>query len=202
MRALIVVDVQNDFIPGGSLGVAGGDKIVPIINKYVDQFVRLGDQVIYTRDWHPLTHSSFKDFGGIWPLHCVRGTYGSQFHSDLDVRGTVISKGMDPAREEYSAAHSQSTPLVSLLHGLGVTQIYVCGLATDYCVLNHVLDLLKPEISANGWEVFVLMDAIAAVNIKPDDGADALKKMHDAGAKFMQLVEAPVEAPAEEAAAV
>jgi nicotinamidase/pyrazinamidase len=95
MRALIVVDVQNDFIPGGALGVTGGDKIVPVVNKYVEEFERLGDLIVYTKDWHPANHCSFKENGGTWPIHCVQGSRGAEFHPDLLVRGTIFNKGMN-----------------------------------------------------------------------------------------------------------
>lgn len=194
MRALLVVDVQNDFVPGGSLGVPGGHDIVPKINKYIDTFNRLGDLVVYTKDWHPADHCSFKDNGGIWPTHCVQGTKGGELHPDLKVLGTIFHKGMDRAREEYSAAWAASTPLVSFLRGAGVTQIYVCGIATDYCVLNHVLDLAKPEIGSDAWKLFVLWDAIAAVNLNAGDGDNAIRKMLAAGAKMQELVPEPVAA--------
>ena len=182
MRTLLVVDVQADFCPGGSLGVKGGNDIIPVINKYVEEFVKNGDDVVYTRDWHPADHISFKDQGGIWPSHCVRGTFGALFHPQLDVRGTIFSKGMDKDHEEYSAAHDVRSPLVRYLGAMNTTQIYVCGIATDYCVRQHVLDLLSPPVGASRWGVWVLTDAIAAVDVKEGDGLRALDEMVRAGA--------------------
>lgn len=182
MRTLLVVDVQADFCPGGALAVKGGNDIVPVINKYVDEFVKNGDDIVYTRDWHPGNHSSFIERGGPWPPHCVRGTFGALFHPQLDVRGTIFSKGMDAEHEEYSAAHDSRSPLVRYLHAMNTTQIYVCGIATDYCVKQHVLDLTANHISGGKWGVWVLTDAVAAVNIKEDDGVRALEAMVRAGA--------------------
>lgn len=193
MNVLLVVDVQRDFCEGGTLAVNGGNAIVPVLNKYIDEFSRTGLPIIYTRDWHPKDHCSFKDQGGIWPAHCVQHTPGAEFHPDLKVLGTIISKGMDKSREEYSAAGLvQTSALTALLLGLGAKRIYVGGLATDYCVKQHVLDLM--DVSGNVrvagdpiWDVFVLLDAIAAVNINPNDGQDAILAMKAAGARFNQI---------------
>lgn len=182
MRTLLVVDAQVDFCPGGALGVSDGDGIIPVINRYVEEFVKNGDDVVYTRDWHPNDHCSFTYNGGMWPAHCIRGSAGAEFHRLLDVRGPVFSKGMDSAHDEYSAAHDSRSPLVRYLHAMNTTQIYVCGLATDYCVKQHVTDLMSSPISGGRWSVWVLTDAIAAVDVNDGDGARALETMVRAGA--------------------
>jgi len=182
MKVLLVVDVQNDFITG-SLAVKGAAGILPAVNTYVDESVRLGFPAVYTRDWHPADHCSFKSNGGPWPAHCVQNTTGADFHPDLKVLGPVFPKGMDRGREEYSAVSRPSADLVRFLEGVGPTDIYVCGIATDYCVKQHVLDLLSMK-PACGWDVWVLADAVAAVNVKPEDGHEALLAMKDAGARF------------------
>jgi nicotinamidase/pyrazinamidase len=191
MKVLLVVDVQRDFCDGGALAVSGGSAVVPAINRYVDEFIRLGQQVVYTRDWHPANHCSFKQNGGPWPEHCVQGTTGAEFHPDLKISGTVFHKGTQPEREEYSALWSPSAPLYCYLRGIGATQIYVCGLATDYCVKQHVVDLLDKTAldlvekqNGKSWEVWVMLDAIAAVNANEGDGDKAVMEMRDAGAKF------------------
>jgi len=181
MRTLLVVDVQRDFCLGGSLAVSGADAIIPSINRYVEEFIRNGDDVVYTRDWHPADHCSFDTNGGIWPAHCVEHTAGAAFHRDLKVKGPIFSKGMNEELEEYSAAHHPTTQLSRFLKGNNTTQIYVCGFATDYCVKQHVLDLLNPSVNS-GWRVWVCTDAIAAVNVKPEDGDKALDDMVRAGA--------------------
>lgn len=191
MNALLIVDVQKDFCEGGSLGVAGANAIVPVLNKYIAEFSRTNFPIVYTRDWHPSDHCSFKDQGGIWPAHCVQGTSGAEFHPDLDVRGTIVSKGMRKDLEEYSAAGKSSQPtIIPLFYALGVTRIYVGGIATDYCVKQHVLDLLGVKVGAAQelpWDVFVLKDAVAAVNVNPEDGHQALLEMEKAGARFNEI---------------
>lgn len=190
MKALLIVDVQKDFCEGGALAVKGGNAIVPTLNTYIREFERLGCPIFYTKDWHPANHCSFKDQGGPWPPHCVQGTPGAELHPDLLVRGTIVHKGMNISREEYSAADT----LIPFLFGHGITQLYVGGLATDYCVKQHVLDILEASKAANlGIDVWVLLDGIAAVNVNPDDGKNALLEMDKAGAKgnaIKQTVEA------------
>jgi nicotinamidase/pyrazinamidase len=182
MRTLLVVDVQRDFCPGGALAVKGGDEIVPVINRYVDEFIKNGDEVVYVRDWHPGKHCSFQENGGPWPRHCENYTRGAEFHDDLLVQGTIFSKGMAAAHEEYSAAHDTRSPLVRYLHASNTTQIYVVGLATDYCVKQHVLDLSQTHLSGGKWAIWVCTDAIAAVNVNEGDGDRALDDMVRAGA--------------------
>jgi nicotinamidase/pyrazinamidase len=182
-KALLVVDVQNDFCPGGALGIHGGDKIIPNINECIKVFEQEHLPIIVTRDWHPKVTKHFKQFGGIWPEHCVEGSPGAMFHPDLELPkdALVMSKGMDPEKDSYSAFHaidSSGMALANLLKNCGVGEIYIGGLATDYCVKYSALDALK-----DGLEVFILTDAIAGVNLQPEDSRMALQEMVSSGAK-------------------
>jgi nicotinamidase/pyrazinamidase len=181
--ALLVVDVQNDFCPGGALGIHGGDKIIPIINKCIKFFEKENLPIIVTRDWHPKVTKHFEQFGGVWPDHCVEGSPGAMFHPDLELpkEALVMSKGMDPEKDSYSAFHaidSSGMALTNLLKIFGITEIYIGGLATDYCVKYSVLDALK-----DGLKVLILTDAIAGVNLQPEDSRLALEEMVSLGAK-------------------
>jgi nicotinamidase/pyrazinamidase len=178
-RVLLVVDVQNDFCPGGSLPVAQGDEVVEPLNKLIDQFLAAGDPVFETRDWHPANTKHFAVYGGIWPVHCVQGTLGAQFHPRLnqDRRIRVVSKGLGDT-DCYSAF--DETDLADQLHRLGVTEVWVGGLATDYCVKTTALDALK-----QGFEVKVVKNAIRGVNVTPGDDERALAEMRQAGAQFV-----------------
>lgn len=185
--ALVVVDVQNDFCPGGTLGVADGDRVVPILNRYAARFREAGAPIYLTRDWHPPRTKHFQAYGGLWPPHCVQGTPGAAFHPALTVAdgAVVVSKGMDPEEDAYSAFQAQSadgTRLPATLRTRGVRRLYVGGLATDYCVKATTLDALR-----EGFEVFVLSDAIRAVDLKPGDGDRAIAEMREAGARFLTL---------------
>ncbi len=179
--ALIIVDVQKDFLPGGKLAVADGDQIIPVINRCIDTFVRAGQPIVASRDWHPPGHCSFQAQGGSWPQHCVQHTEGAEFSATLQLPAQtwVVSKG-DGQQDAYSAF--QGTTLNQQLRDAGVRRLFVAGLATDYCVLNTVLDALKA-----GFAVWVLTDAVRAVNVKPGDGAEALRVMARAGARMIQL---------------
>ena len=178
-KALIVVDVQNDFCPGGSLAVANGDEVVAPLNKLIKEFLDRGEPVFKSRDWHPATAKHFAVYGGVWPVHCVQNTPGAEFHKDLsdDPRITIISKGIDESADGYSAF--DGTSLAQILHDEGVTEVWVGGLATDYCVKHTVLDALR-----QGFEVKALADSMRPVNIKPDDGASAIAEMRSAGAEI------------------
>jgi nicotinamidase/pyrazinamidase len=180
--ALLIVDVQNDFLPGGALGVPEGHAVVPPLNALAAQFAAAGRPVIASRDWHPPVTTHFQPHGGPWPPHCVQGTPGAAFPATLQLPpGTlIVSKGMEPDEDAYSAFQArdeQGRPLAELLRERGVRHLYVGGLATDYCVQASVLDAL-----ARGFRVTVLEDAVRAVNLQPDDGARALEKMRAAGA--------------------
>jgi nicotinamidase/pyrazinamidase len=189
--ALVVVDIQNDFCPGGALAVADGDKVVPVLNKYIQLFRSSGGPVIYTRDWHPPDHSSFKTQGGPWPPHCVQGSEGAKFHSDLlqPAEGEIVSKA-DRKDEAYS--FFQGTDLAHRLRRLkyrlglrgGIRALFVGGLATDYCVKETVLDALKL-----GFQVYYLDDASKAVNVKPEDSKLAVKEMVSKGAMEVSLAD-------------
>lgn len=156
-----------------------GDKVVPRLNKDIAAFAKAGLPIFFTRDWHPPNHISFTDQGGIWPPHCIQGTIGAGFHQNLAIpRGaTIISKGDKPNTEAYSGF--QGTDLEIRLKKAGVKEIFLGGLATDYCVRESCLDALQA-----GFAVTVLRDCVMAVNMKPGDGAKALKEMRGAGAKL------------------
>ena len=174
---LIIVDVQNDFLPGGALEVPNSDVIIPVLNRYIVLFSKAGLPVVATRDWHPPDHCSFKNQGGLWPPHCVRGTKGAEFSPELELpeNTIIVSKATSVESDAYSGF--EGTNLDKILREKGIERLFIGGLATDYCVLNTVKDALK-----NGYKVFLLTDAIKAVNIKPDDGAKAEKEMIEGGA--------------------
>jgi nicotinamidase/pyrazinamidase len=181
--ALIIVDVQNDFCPGGSLGVARGDEVIPVLNALIPHF----EHVYTTQDWHPSNHMSFKQRGGIWPPHCVAGTRGAELHPELRAdRAIHIKKGTNPDKEAYSGF--QRTDLAQRLKNAGIERLFIGGLATDYCVKNTVMDALR-----NGFEVVLIDDAVRGVNINPGDSAAAIDEMHRAGAfvsRFGEIIEA------------
>ena len=179
---LLVTDIQNDFLPGGALAVAGGDEVVPVLNRYVDAFQSQGLPVYATRDWHPLRHCSFYAQGGPWPVHCVAGTHGADFAAALTLppNTTVISKATSRDREAYSSF--QGTDLDSHLREAGIRRLFIGGLTTDYCVLNTVRDARRL-----GYEVFVLADAIRAVDVRSGDGQRAEAEMVSLGAQFITL---------------
>ncbi|MCR4332821.1 MAG: nicotinamidase [Sulfuricaulis sp.] len=180
--AFIVVDVQNDFLPGGSLAVPDGDAVVPVLNRYLAEFSARELPVYTTRDWHPANHCSFKAQGGPWPPHCVAESPGAQFAALLRFpSGTlVISKATQPDKDAYSGF--EGTDLGARLRARKIKRLFVGGLATDYCVLNTVRDALSL-----GHEVYLLTDAIRAVNVKPDDGRKAKAEMQRLGAKPITL---------------
>ena len=179
-KALIVVDVQNDFCPGGSLAVAKGDEVVAPLNELMKEFLDRGEPVFKTRDWHPATAKHFAAYGGIWPVHCVRNTPGAEFHPGLfdDPRITIISKGIDESADGYSGF--DGTNLAQILRDQEVKEVWVGGLATDYCVKHTVLDALE-----QGFEVKALADAMRAVNLNPTDGEKAIEEMRNAGAEIV-----------------
>lgn len=178
--ALLIVDVQNDFLPGGSLAVPAGDAVIAPLNAAIDAFVQRSLPVIVTRDWHPANHCSFKPQGGIWPPHCIAGSSGAQFGADLRIPGLaiVVSKAMRPEADAYSAF--EGTELAWRLQSMGVTRLVVGGLATDYCVLATVTDAL-----ALGLRVILLTDAVRAVDVRAGDGLAAIDKMAAGGAQLM-----------------
>jgi nicotinamidase/pyrazinamidase len=179
-RALIIVDVQNDFCPGGSLAVTRGDEVVAPLNKLARDFLERGEPVFKTRDWHKPDTKHFAQYGGTWPVHCVQNTKGAEFHPELidDIHIRVISKGLGD-EDCYSAF--DGTDLALQLERLGVKEVWVGGLATDYCVKNTVLDALK-----EGFEVKAIADAMRAVDLKEGDGDRALQEMQEAGAEILE----------------
>ncbi|MBI3610007.1 MAG: nicotinamidase [Nitrospirae bacterium] len=182
--ALLVVDVQNDFCPGGALAVPEGDRVVPVLNDYIRLFQAKRAPVIATRDWHPTNHGSFKPFGGIWPPHCIQNTPGAEFRAGLKLpkEVTIISKGTDPRVEAYSGF--QHTTLSEWLRSRKIETVFVGGLATDYCVKSTVLDAVKA-----GLKAVYLADASRGVNVKPNDGEQAEEEMQKAGATKATLAE-------------
>lgn len=172
MRALIVVDVQNDFCPGGALAVANGDAVVEPVNRLASE----APFVVATRDWHPRDHRSFAEQGGPWPVHCVAGTSGAELHPGID-RGLVdliVDKGQARDTEGYSGF--EGTELEALLHSRGVDTVDVAGLALDYCVRATALDAKHA-----GFNVIVHRDATRAVEVTPGDGDRAVEELRAAG---------------------
>ena len=186
-KALLIVDVQNDFCPGGALGIKDGDKIVPVINKYIKIFASQRLPVFASRDWHPRKTVHFKEFGGAWPIHCIKNTKGAAFHPKLKLPkdAILLYKGMDPRKDSYSAFQAQDshgTPFANLLRTFGIEELYIGGLATDYCVKFTTHDAIQ-----RGFKVKILLDAIKGVNLKPNDSQDAIRKMLKTGAKKITL---------------
>ncbi len=175
-EALIVVDMQRDFMPGGALPVPGGDEIIPRCNDYIEEFRRRGALIVATRDWHPPNHISFKEQGGPWPAHCVQNTPGAEFVVDLPADAVIISKATEPDKEVYSGF--EGTDLAEILRKNGVKRVYVCGVATEYCVKATALDAVK-----HGFETYLLSDAVKG--IRPEDEERALKEMKSAGVRIL-----------------
>lgn len=199
MKALILVDIQNDFVPGGALAVPEGDRIIPLVNRLQKDF----DLVVATRDWHPTNHGSFAsnhtgtkpgdvvELNGLqqilWPDHCIQNTKGSEFVSTLDTSriAKVFYKGTDPDIDSYSTffdnAQRKSTGLENFLKGKGIKEVYIAGLATDYCVKYSTLDAIRL-----GFETTVILDACRGVNLQPDDSDKAVEEMKQAGVKIVE----------------
>ncbi|MEA2621430.1 MAG: nicotinamidase/pyrazinamidase [Chloroflexota bacterium] len=182
--ALIVVDVQNDFAdPKGSLSVAGGEDVVPYVNEQVARALEAGASVVYSQDWHPATTPHFRKDGGDWPVHCVRDTWGAELHPDLLVDGPIVRKGTN-GEDGYSAfsmrdqvtGETTPTELAALLGAAGVERLVVCGLATDYCVLQTALDARHL-----GFPTSLLVNGIRAVDVRAGDGERAVAEMRAAG---------------------
>jgi nicotinamidase/pyrazinamidase len=204
MKALILVDLQNDFCPGGALPVREGDRVVPVANELGRRF----ELVVATQDWHPADHGSFAanhegkqpgdvvDLNGLeqilWPVHCVQETPGAGFHPDLDRTrlAEVFHKGTDAGIDSYSGffdnGHRKATGLGDYLKEKGVTDVYVCGLATDYCVKSSALDAV-----GLGFRTFVIEDACRGVDLEPGDVEKAFAEMRDAGVRVLTAREAP-----------
>ena len=180
--ALILVDVQLDFLPGGSLAVSHGDEVVPALNRYIAVFRRLTLPVVATRDWHPPDHCSFQAQGGPWPPHCVAGSEGARFAPllDLPCEARIVSKATARDRDAYSGF--EGTDLDEWLQRAGVSRVFVGGLATDYCVLNTVRDALRI-----GYATFLLADAVRAVDAQAGDGERAVAEMRRLGAVAIEF---------------
>jgi len=178
-RALLVVDVQRDFCPGGALAVSCGDEVVPKLNTVIEAFVRARLPIFFTRDWHPPHHSSFKAEGGKWSPHCIKESEGARFHPKLKVPKSafIISKGTKASMEAYSGF--QGTNLKAILRRLDVGEIFVGGLATDYCVKESALEAL-----AAGMKVAILADCIKGVDLHPSDSKIALRDVSARGARL------------------
>lgn len=202
MEALIIVDIQNDFLPGGALAVQEGDQIIPGVNRLVEQF----DLVVATQDWHPADHGSFASNHNdkkpgemirlhgldqvLWPDHCVQHTYGAEFSKDLNMGNIqkIFQKGTDPSIDSYSGffdnGKRKDTGLNDYLESKGVDKVYIVGLATDYCVKFTALDAIEC-----GYQTTVLMDATRAVNLQPQDGAKAIEEMRQKGIHVIYTAE-------------
>lgn len=196
--ALIIVDLQNDFLPGGAMPVKEGDKILPVVNKLLQHPF---DFIVATKDWHPADHGSFAEVHGkmpgehvnlggvdqiLWPVHCVQGSFGAEFSPKWNWSnvGKVFQKGTDKNIDSYSTffdnGHKKSTGLENYLKSHGITDVYIAGLAMDYCVKYSALDALKL-----GFNTYVIVDACRAINIKAGDEERALKEIEEAGGKLI-----------------
>jgi len=185
--ALLVVDVQNDFCPGGTLAVPEGDKVVPVLNRYIQKFASARLPIFASRDWHPPATKHFKAYGGLWPPHCIQGTKGAEFYPALSLpkEAEIVSKGMNPEKDSYSAFQAYAgdgTEFSTLLKTRGIKRLFVGGLATDYCVKWSVLDALR-----EGFEAVILEDAVSGVEMKAGDSEEAFREMREAGAKQIRL---------------
>jgi len=188
--ALIVVDMQNDFAdPAGSLYVRGGEQVVPVVDREIELAAAAGAAVVYTQDWHPETTPHFAKDGGIWPVHCVQGTWGAEFHPQLHIEGEVVRKGSG-GEDGYSGFSMRSpetgeerpTQLEELLRERGIRRVVVAGLATDFCVKETVLDAAE-----RGFEVGLLAEAVRAVELEPGDAQRAMDDIYRAGATVVSL---------------
>jgi len=199
MRTLVLVDIQNDFLPGGALAVPRGDEVIPIANELQPRF----DLVVATQDWHPAGHGSFAsshprrkpgdlvELGGLqqvlWPDHCVQGSAGAAFAAKLQMNRveTIFRKGTDPGIDSYSGffdnGHRKSTGLGDYLKGRGATEVYVLGLATDYCVKFSALDARRL-----GFRTFLVEDGTRGVELQPGDVARAIEQMRAAGVEVVR----------------
>ncbi len=176
MKALFIVDVQNDFLPGGALGVPNGHEVIEPINRLIDHF----DVVLGSKDWHPSHTSHFNK----WPVHCVRGTEGARFPQTLNRQAIeqVFLKGTSTADDGYSAFEATNIDLEHYLHHRGIQQLYITGLATDYCVLATARDAARL-----GFEVYVIKEAVRAVNLNPDDEQKAFQAMEKSGVQHISI---------------
>ncbi len=184
--ALLITDIQNDFLPGGALPVPNGDEIIPVLNEFAKRFHDAGAQVFASKDWHPPNHCSFKQQGGPWPPHCVQDTKGAQFSPLLKLPkdAVVVFKATNPMRESYSVFDGAS--FADELKERKIRRLFIGGLATDYCILNTVLDARKL-----GYETLVLMDAIRGIDVKPGNVDRAIESMLRSGAEQATTADFP-----------
>lgn len=180
--ALLIVDIQNDFLPGGNLAVPGGEEVIPVLNGYIAKFQERDLPIYATRDWHPSNHNSFSSHGGEWPQHCIARSKGAEFPPSLLLPETaqIVSTGTEKGLPGYSGF--EATALHSHLDHARIKRLFIGGLATDYCVLHTVRDALQYN-----YEVFLLQDAIRAVNVNPEDGDNAEREMIAEGAEPITL---------------
>jgi nicotinamidase/pyrazinamidase len=178
--ALLIIDFQNDFTPGGALAVAGGDEIADPIHRLAGEV----DLIVATRDWHPPDHASFEAEGGPWPVHCVRDTPGAQFHPSMEGIRLEAVVDVGRARDDEGYSGFENSDLAMILHDREVDRVYVCGLATDYCVRASAIDAC-----AEGFDVTVVSDAIRPVEVNPGDGQRAIEDMRAAGASIADSAE-------------
>jgi nicotinamidase/pyrazinamidase len=187
-KALLLVDVQRDFCSGGALPAQDGEAVVPVLNRYVERFSAVGYPIYASRDWHPENSAHFQARGGPWPPHCIQGSSGAEFHPDLDLPEdvVVITAGDLPDEDEgYSAFEGHTDDGTSFgdeLRARGVDELYVGGLATDYCVRASALDARK-----HGFKTVLLEDAIRPVEVTPGDAERAIREMKDAGVELATL---------------
>lgn len=187
--ALIIVDVQVDFCPGGALAVPDGDRVVPVLNEWIEGFAEAGLPIAYTLDWHPASHCSFHEQGGPWPAHCVQGTAGAALHPDLKIKGALFRKGAQPRSEAYSgfqaclaegdSVHPDFT-LGQWLKKLSIEQVYVGGLATEVCVRATVLDALE-----HGFKATLISEGTRGVDLRPRDSTRAVQEMRSRGVRIL-----------------
>lgn len=187
-KALLIVDVQHDFCPGGALPAQGGDEVVPVLNEYARIFKEAGHPVYASRDWHPEDSAHFEERGGPWPPHCIQGSEGAEFHRDLELPGSavVLTKGDDPEEDEGYSAFEGKTPegnhLADELHRQGIEELYIGGLATDYCVRASAIDAVK-----NGLRTHLLLDAIRGVDVTPGDSERAIEELKRDGVHVARM---------------
>lgn len=186
-NALIIVDLQNDFLPGGALAVPDGNKIIPVLNEYISIFKNHNLPIIATRDWHPRITKHFKQYGGLWPPHCIQNTRGAQFHPDLHFPSDtiIISAGMGEDQDGYSGFEGidlSGKPLINVLKDRQISHLSIGGLATDYCVKATVIQAIK-----FGFIVNLLTDAIMGINIQLFDSQKAINEMVNQGANLTTI---------------
>jgi len=188
--ALIVTDIQIDFLPGGALPIAEGDLVIPVLNDYIKMFEQANAKIVASRDWHPPNHVSFTTQGGPWLPHCIQNSEGAKFSPNLKLpaKTVIVSKATDPYKEAYSVF--DGIELVKRFKDEGVSRIFIGGFAADYCVLNSVIDARKM-----GFETYVLMDATKGINVKAGDVDRAFETMTHNGAKLVSLSDFPEPEP-------